>query len=80
MNEPLVERHSIILSAVEEFKPASLLKMYNKNEQFSSFINSQKSYCLSQPHTLHNKKSYRLSQPYTLHNKKFTSGFKPHPT
>ena len=32
MNDPLVERHSIILSALEEFKPATLLKMYNKKE------------------------------------------------
>jgi len=30
MNEPLVERHSIIFSALEVFKPAILLKMYNK--------------------------------------------------
>jgi len=32
MNEPLLERHSIIFSALEEFKPAILLKMYNKKE------------------------------------------------
>ena len=38
MNEPLVERHSIILSAVEEFKPAIFLKMYNKKNSFQLLL------------------------------------------
>jgi hypothetical protein len=38
MNEPLVERHSIIFSALEEFKPAILLKMYKKKYSFKLLL------------------------------------------
>ena len=38
MNEPLVERHSIIFSALEEFKPAILLKMYNKKNSLQLLL------------------------------------------
>jgi hypothetical protein len=38
MNDPLVERHSINFSALEEFKPAILLKMYNKKNNFQLLL------------------------------------------